>query len=707
MFNFLNTFFILRKFILIFLLSILFSCTTQQTADGQDLEENSDEVLSQEEQTINQEDLAINNDIEQSTIEEEITNNVEPGSLEEKMLLVQKDIDNIIESEKLDLAPLTDNNEKEDIKIIDANNLPSQNSNIAIKIYKDKEVSDKKDKRISTLLNKITKNNKQITVENSLFASGLEDNINSSLLNIKNPIILVSEPADTLNYSHSINLCSIINDSNNNINCIVYKAKDKASKFNHIRKDLNNNYSQINLEESGDLMIIRSDELLERYKNIKIEDAPLDLITFLNGDYFFMFTDSRNKVFLFDQLVTLKQQQVLNIVAFNEESKSLFIKLVAPQFKNIKFNIQVVSTESKSFNQFLTYNLCNKTNNDLYIYFGSDIPDTIKNILSKCANAITPISFSDASLKEIESISDYYSLGNVISYYDSSSVANFIDNYLEYEGSYLKSKSNDSAINIKPKAIKILENKDSKSSPVSSSKLPTIKEYQLNNTPGSIAIKEQRNIIRKKENEQQKIYLYGSTTIKTFGIRYALVASRYTKQDSVVQILDSIIKDYSIINTNFLTPDMKKFGLSDLILGTSSNNPFLYHNGIYFYPRILLTNSIKKSEDQTLAIKIISSAITLSDIPSAFGPNTPNADQLQIIASKITDLNEKRKEISAIQIVQRELKEVEEIVSKLKSGKKLDAKDEKSSGLVNDSSIIESSNTPVNQSLDSINQNKQ
>ena len=111
--------------------------------------------------------------------------------------------------------------------------------NITIIPYKDDTITKKTDKRISTLLGKLNQNKKSVTVDSSLFSSGLEDDLYASVLNIKNPIILVSEPADTLNYSYSINLCSIINDSNSNLNCIVYKAKNKSSKFSHIRKGLN------------------------------------------------------------------------------------------------------------------------------------------------------------------------------------------------------------------------------------------------------------------------------------------------------------------------------------------------------------------------------------------------------------------------------------------------------------------------------------
>ncbi len=55
-----------------------------------------------------------------------------------------------------------------------------------------------------------------------------------------------------------------------------------------------------------------------------------------------------------------------------------------------------------------------------------------------------------------------------------------------------------------------------------------------------------------------KAYITANTAVKTFGIRYILLASRYAKRENVISVFDSIVKDFFLVRGSVLTPDVVK-----------------------------------------------------------------------------------------------------------------------------------------------------
>lgn len=192
-----------------------------------------------------------------------------------------------------------------------------------------------------------------------------------------------------------------------------------------------------------------------------------------------------------------------------------------------------------------------------------------------------------------------------------------------------------------------------------------------------------------KTEPANKMYNITNAAIKTFGVRYVLLASRYTKKDSVLITFDSIIKNYFLVKSDILTPDMDKFSISDLILGTSSANNLRYHPFLLGYPVYLLESSMQKSPEQVIALKLLNNESVNSNVPPFYGPQFPNKKQLDTIFLKMRYLNKQRNDLITLRIFQRDMHNIQSALLSIRTGKAIDSSVLKSTGLDNVSVIYD------------------
>lgn len=184
-----------------------------------------------------------------------------------------------------------------------------------------------------------------------------------------------------------------------------------------------------------------------------------------------------------------------------------------------------------------------------------------------------------------------------------------------------------------------------------------------------------------KTTPADKMYNISNVAIKTFGVRYVLVASRYAKKDSVLITFDSIIKNYFLVKSDILTPDMNKFSISDLILGTSSATNLSYHPFLTGYPMYILQNNGQKSPEQVIALKLLNNESVSSNVPPFYGPQFPNKRQLDTIFLKMRYLNKQRNDLITLRIFQRDMQNIQSALLSIRTGKAIDSSVLKSTGL--------------------------
>ncbi|XWO13365.1 hypothetical protein HPDP_00057 [Candidatus Hepatincola sp. Pdp] len=184
-----------------------------------------------------------------------------------------------------------------------------------------------------------------------------------------------------------------------------------------------------------------------------------------------------------------------------------------------------------------------------------------------------------------------------------------------------------------------------------------------------------------KTEPANKMYNITNVAIKTFGVRYVLLASRYTKKDSVLITFDSIIKNYFLVKADILTPDMNKFSISDLILGTSSATNLRYHPFLLGYPVYLLESSMQKSPEQVIALKLLNNESVSSNVPPFYGPQFPSKKQLDTIFLKMRYLNKQRNDLITLRVFQRDMQNIQSALLSIRTGKAIDSSVLKSTGL--------------------------
>lgn len=174
-------------------------------------------------------------------------------------------------------------------------------------------------------------------------------------------------------------------------------------------------------------------------------------------------------------------------------------------------------------------------------------------------------------------------------------------------------------------------------------------------------------------SNSNSVYVTANTAIKTFGIRYVMLGSRYAKRENVIDVFDSVIKDFFLVRESVLTPDISKFSVSDIILGSSGEQSVIsneYHPALAKYPNYLLESKSKKTPEQTIALKLlnVNSDNVLYPQPSGPGPLTP--EELDILYSKVRETNKRKEELATIRIYQRDTISIDKALEDMRKGNK-------------------------------------
>lgn len=602
---------------------------------------------------------------------------------------------------------------------------------------------------------------------------------NKKILDFKNPIFFASEGTETFSYTNTMDLCSLVNLGNANVDCLVYPEENPANIASILRRGQNSDlYERAGV--NADFVIIR-DDVYSQYKKGRgsIALAPdLDVLMYLNGDYLFMFANSMSNTFSFEHLSAKKQGKQIKVGFINQQSRVIFERTLAKLFPNHLYRYTSVNVSSL---ERARENICNPTDIDVFIYFGGKIPSDLGKAMDDCSPIINPLTLSDSTLSDIIKQTDFFSVANTVGYYPISSVLNYLEIYIALENSYRNALKNDSAsaekkINLddysskgnvqtaevnksKPTdkmtardreleakrkraemlkkqraeertkrinelkkkreekklkeqellAKKLNKNKkqedkteegpskiaaffsflnfSSKSDPIEKKKEGPvylnqeliIKEDSLNKIKGRANNNSLLgNNIYATENEKQnnqdsnlgRVYITANTAIKTFGIRYVLLASRYAKRENVINVFDSIVKDFFLVRGSVLTPDVARFNISDLILGTSGgakvNN---YHPALSKYPNYLLELKTRKTPEQTLALRVLNVNSSNVNYPKPYGPEPLVSEQMDTLYTKARELNKRKEELAAIRIYQRDTINIDKALDEMRNGK--------------------------------------
>lgn len=579
----------------------------------------------------------------------------------------------------------------------------------------------------------------------------LEDN-----LGIKNPVFFISEDINSYNYSITTDICNIINSASDVITCLVYPVDKIQNIPSYIRRGVNSDkYRTTGV--NGDFLIVRSDLLKLATQDGKgpLGNSPdLDVLMYLNGEYFFMFTDLQRESFSLEQLVAVRNGGVISIGYLNPQSRSIFESVIKPMFPKARFVYKRVKENE------LKNNICYPNDIDVYIYLGFQFTEDIKSAFNTCARNIVPLTFSDQFLSNLLEKNPVLSVANVMKYYDSTSVISYLETFVRVEKKYKEfleqqqqaaqpddkedkgrvsknsmqyflgntsvnrrviTQQNAYKDNTVRTTVRTTPRNENRAQPVDkdaqeaqkedqklndlrekANKDIVIKSDDIGNLPGSKDVLGNKFVgvfpsLKKSllSDTTPRTYISSSTTIKTFGIRNALVASRYTKQDNVIKVFDILVRDYLLMKDSFLTPDMSTFSLSDIVLGTSKTNKlFSYHPAIYSYPRLMLENGKPKTKEQSAVIRMLTTSLRYTKPPAIYGPENPSDQQLSLIYQKLRDLNTRKQELSAIKIFQRDINNVDQALKLLREGKEIPDSILRTTGLL-DTEIIKGDNVTV------------
>ncbi len=603
------------------------------------------------------------------------------------------------------------------------------------------------------------------------------DKKNKKILDFKNPIFFVSEGTDSFSYTNTMDLCSVVNFGYS-VDCLVYPELDPVNIPSILRRGVNSDF----YEKTGvnaDFIIVR-DDVYSQYRKGRgnIALAPeLDVLMYLNGEYLFMFANSMSNIFSFEHLSAQKQRKQIKVGFINQQSKVIFERTLAKLFPNHLYIYQPISVSTLDITRD---SICNPTDVDVYIYFGGKLPNNLEKAMDDCSSIINPLTLSDSTLAEVIKLTDFFSIANVVGYYPTPSVINYLEIYVALENSYRKSLKDgnsasinkinladysdkgktetkevaqpkapakmtardkeieakrkraemlakqrteertkrinelkekrkekkrkeqeilDKKLNKKASAKKDNPSKESsffsflnfssksnvvekkKEEPVYLNQELIIKEDSLKNIKGRTNNSSLLGVnvyATEKEKEKQRqdvprlgrAYVTVNAAVKTFGIRYVLLASRYAKRENVISVFDSIVKDFFLIRGSVLTPDVAKFSVADIILGTSEYSKIEdYHPALSKYPNYLLELKTKKTPEQTLALMLLNSNVSNVKYPSNYGPATLSAEQMDALYTKARELNKIKDELAAIRIYQRDIMNIDKALEEMRDGK--------------------------------------
>jgi len=485
-----------------------------------------------------------------------------------------------------------------------------------------------------------------------------------------------------------------------------------------------------------------------------------------------MFANSMSNIFSFEHLSAQKRGKQIKVGYINQQSRVIFERTLARIYPNHVYRYQSINVNSLNAARD---NICNPTDVDVFIFFGGKFPEPLEKVMEECSSVINPLTLSDVTLAEVVKLTDFFSVANVVGYFPTTSVLNYLEIYIALERAYKATNQNDdasgklnladyadgstaniqSAATVKQQQVnspadararelearrqraevlrkqrdeervrrinelkqkreeeqrkreELLNKKkqgsgksrfasffsflnfsskkdptqDKKSEPVYLNQELIIKEDSLNRIKGrannttllgaSTFETEAERLINRTDNSG-RIYVTANTAIKTFGIRYVLLASRYAKRENVISVFDSIVKDYFLLRENILTPDMAKFNISDIILGTQGflipNN---YHPALAQYPTFLLEQKTRKTPEQTIAIKVLSATDSSNNInfPTPFGPAALTTEQMDSLYTKARELNRRKEELAVIRIFQRDTVNINKALEDIRNGK--------------------------------------
>jgi hypothetical protein len=587
---------------------------------------------------------------------------------------------------------------------------------------------------------------------------------------ILNPVFLIAEDLKTSNYVTSNKICNAVNIAKEGLECIVYSVKNKADIFSYMRRGLQSDKFK-DSGVNGDFLIMRSDDYSQylQGRGPFINSPKLDMVAYLNGDYFFIMAPRTKNAFNIDQLVNSMGKNKIRILVLNQQSNAVFSTLIKPLYPQSRFIIQELSGGD------IQRQICETSRYDAMIFLGSAFPDEVKKSITSCSLALTPLSFSDDNIEQILSRNKMFISVNLVGYYNALSVLNFIEIFLSVEKEYKarieernrleaeekakqerlkeekrlkreeEAKKKKEAQDKKSNSPSKSGNKNKKSSKPKAKSQSKTSDSRLQNAPEDEVIEDTSNIntgvqlsekekmilnsgkkiitldnadlsqddrdlidkskpsdgsdynisylnkevvLRGKDlkslngnsNSPEKIGVFpnieklvesksakssldisADAVIKSFGIRYVLVASRYAKRDHVFRFFNALVKNYSTMKDDFLGPDMKRYTAIDIALGNDNQTKlFTYHIGVYRYSRIMLEKKSSKTYDQALVIRNLSISLSNSPFPPSYGPAFPSEAQLNYIYGQLQSKNKKKLELNAVRILQRDLKNIED-----------------------------------------------
>jgi hypothetical protein len=430
------------------------------------------------------------------------------------------------------------------------------------------------------------------------------------------PVFIVTGITESISYFYGLEICKLLNSKKQylSLNCMVLPVSSTKNAGNYLRRGKYSNYYK-KLGVSADFIITRSNYLeLHQLKKGPLKNYPdLDLVMFLNGEYIFALAPLEKNMDVnlssIESILTTKQK--VNILFMSTDSQSFFEEVTQNiSKKSMNYTFYDYNFKEKYIMSKDSEIICNLKNIDLIVYVGSEFNENMIEFTQTCGKVLYPVTFKDSTINSLQTTSNEYSTANISKYYSLQILLNY-NNVLSYKKSLSKDFGNQKEANSLKQNSKL--------------------DGDMFNVFLSNVKKDQKNNITKKEAKTvQQDFVFGEVAIKTIGVRYVIAATRYTKNTTVIKLMQGFLDDFSIIKGGLPTLDMSNFNLVDIIQGTQMNNSFIYHYAVGNFPKYINESRVSTDIDKIIS-KIIYNNKIDSKIPKLFGPEMPNQTQIQLL----------------------------------------------------------------------------
>lgn len=445
----------------------------------------------------------------------------------------------------------------------------------------------------------------------------------------KTPMFILSGGGLSFEPDYAQSLCSSINNNvlvSKKYLCLVYPLKNVQDAKLYLRKQVVSNNKTHNIK--ADFLITRVDYLMDKefHNSGILKDLPkLDVVTFLNGSYLYLFGKTRyNKIEFTHYINNLAKIRgygdgdipTITIGVTNKEAKEMIKKLVSAN--HWKYDFELI-------NLYGDYGKRNYKKVDLIADFGVKVSEGVREYLGNNPQSkYLPLTISKKTIVKTQQKYPEVSVQNTTRFYNVrilNNVKTVISDLENKQDSNAKTNNKD-----------LSQQKNSKLSdfrikaPFVPSPVPPTEEYYkkhvFGKTPFNFDISSVNRLTKVKT-----IPTFSGEDIEGIGIRNVLVSTRATNSAKPLFLLDAFLGNYNIIRSNLTTKDMQHYNEYNILFGGLYNDKLKYNFGIVNYSYLLSSYTEKLTNMQATVAHLLDSTLTKDNYPLMYGPPPPTSAQ--------------------------------------------------------------------------------